>query len=49
MIFRDKFVSNSSSSSFIVHKLDIGEDKFNKLSNLAAFSFGQLLISSIAK
>ena len=39
MIFRDKFVSNSSSSSFIVHKLDIGEDKFNKLSNFFIDNF----------
>ena len=39
MIFRDKFVSNSSSSSFIVHKLDIGEDKFNKLSNFLVDNF----------
>lgn len=28
---RDGFVSNSSSSSFIVHKLVIGETNFNKL------------------
>lgn len=31
MIFRDKLVGNSSSSSFVVHKLDIGETKFNDL------------------